>query len=398
MLNRICIISSITAFIIFSGCFRKGNEEAGGGITNQTTEITGTLEGGAGKMVMLEEMGAREFIPIDTTICDDHGNFRIRFVTANVAFYVLRYGESGYITLLLEPGETIDFTGNYGKTDTYSVRGSRGSELLTDLAREHKRTLNALGEITRKNREHVSSSGYSEMKPVLDHQFDSITDSFRDYSLDFIHQNKGSLAILVALYNLYGRGLPVFRPEVDLHVYRFVDSSLMLQYSGIEAVGLLHAQISQVEQSLENKPHIEKLRNGEIAPDFVSSRPDGRQMALSDLKGNYVVLNFWAGWSRLSREENQYLRKAQSLYNKQPFRILQVSLDDQRNVWLEAIREDGLDWDHVSDLKRWETIVADLYQVEKIPSSVLIDPQGRIIETDLFGDQLLEQLNTIFSN
>jgi hypothetical protein len=72
-------------------------------------------------------------------------------------------------------------------------------------------------------------------------------------------------------------------------------------------------------------------------------------------------------------------------------------LDDRREEWLRAIREDGLEWDHVSDLKRWETIVVDLYRVDKIPTSFLIDPSGRILETDLFGDRLLEKLEIIFS-
>ena len=140
-----------------------------------------------------------------------------------------------------------------------------------------------------------------------------------------------------------------------------------------------------------------EIQNGEIAPDFVSSRPDGSDLALSDLRGNYVLLSFWAGWSYMSRDENSVLKKAQELYGRFNFRILQVSFDDSRETWLHAIKEDGLDWEHVSELKRWETQVADLYHVEKIPSNVLVDPSGRVVETDLFGDRLLEELELIFS-
>ena len=66
-------------------------------------------------------------------------------------------------------------------------------------------------------------------------------------------------------------------------------------------------------------------------------------------------------------------------------------------VWIKAINEDDMEWDQVSDLRRWESIVADLYHVDEIPSSVLIDPEGRIVETDLPGDKLLERLEIIFS-
>ncbi len=397
MFTRILTLLSIAGLFFTAGCYRNNAADPDGGVSKEYIEITGSLKGGAGKSVVLEEMGAREFIPIDTAICDDSGTFSISFISDDVAFYVLRHDQTGYATLLLQPGETIDFSGIFGKTDPYQVSGSEGSELLQALSSKHKQALNALGEIARKNMELVTSPEYSRMKPVLDSRFDSITAGFYDYSLGFIHRNAGSLVILVALYNLYGQGLPVFQPASDLHVYRFVDSALISRYSGFEAVDLLHAQVMEAEQSLKEEPYVPGLQKGEIAPDFVSSRPDGRQMALSDLKGNYVLLNFWAGWSRLSREENSVLKQAYEKYHGHPFKILQVSLDDVREVWIKAINEDDLEWDQVSDLRRWESIVADLYHVDEIPSSVLIDPEGRIVETDLPGDKLLERLEIIFS-
>ena len=121
-------------------------------------------------------------------------------------------------------------------------------------------------------------------------------------------------------------------------------------------------------------------------------------MALSDLHGNYVLLHFWAAWSKPGREENRYLVQVWSKFSASPFRILQVSFDGNRQEWLAAIEEDGLEWDHVSDLMRWETIVADLYQVEKIPSNYLIGPEGRILGRDLFGEELIEQLEALFNN
>jgi hypothetical protein len=80
------------------------------------------------------------------------------------------------------------------------------------------------------------------------------------------------------------------------------------------------------------------------------------------------------------------------------FRILQVSVDDKLTAWTVAIEEDGLVWDHVSELKRWETPVVELYGVEKIPFNVLIDPSGKIVETDLYGEQLLSKLDQLLNN
>jgi len=381
-----------------SGCKRKtaaGNVGEGG---ESNTEIRGTIQNGAGESVLLEEMGAREYIPVDTVLCDDSGNFTISCLQKQTAFYVLRYGPSGYITLLMEPGESVEFTGQLDDKDSYTISGSPGSALLQTLSAEHKKALEAIGEIARKSREFVSAPGYTELKQKLDLQFDSITSAFQDYSLRFIHKNASSPAIMIALYNLYGQGIPVFHPSVDFPVYRFVDSVMMAEHSELEAVRMLHAQVAEAKSLMESDQKSSLLKEGEIAPDFVSSRPDGTALTLSSLRGNFVLLSFWAAWSNLSREENANLVRADERFRKTNFRILQVSVDDKLADWTRAIEEDGLVWDHVSDLKRWETPVVELYGVEKIPFMVLIDPSGKIVETDLYGEQLLSKLDQILNN
>lgn len=396
--NNIRSVSCLVMVLLFAGCDRKEAASDGDHGTGNTLTIAGTLEGGAGKPVVLEEMAARELIPLDTVICNDSGDFAITTGAHEVAFYVLRYGTSGYVTLLLEPGESVHFSGEYDRIESYEIKGSSGSVLLQTLAREHRKTLDELREVARTKMEISSSPGYVNLKQALDRQFDSITNAFRNYSLNFIHENAGSLSILVALYNLYGQGLPVFDPQTDFTVYEFVDSALMSSYSGFEAVKLLNAQVKEAGMSLKNQAKTRMLQEGGIAPDFVSSRPDGSLLALSEFRGNYVLISFWAGWSRLSREENATLEGIMERYESQPFRILQVSLDDNMEQWTNAISEDGLKWDQVSDLLRWEGPVSNLYQVEKIPSNVLINPEGRIIGIDLLGDRLLEKLEQIFND
>ena len=388
----------ILMLIATTGCKEKSAHNDSEKEPETTTEIKGTLLDGGGENVTLEEMGAREYIPVDTVQCDPSGAFNISFYQNHVAFYVLRYGSSGYITLLVEPGESIDFRGHPENKEIYTVAGSPGSTLLQQLAEEHKRALNALGIIAQKIRENVSSPKYPELKQQLDLQFDSITAAFHQYSLGFIHEHPDSPAILIALYNLYGQGFPVFDPQTDLPVYQFVDSVLMENHSDLEAVRLLHAQVQEAQLVRDDDQHSNLLKKGEIAPDFVSSRPDGTEMALSDLRGNFVLLSFWASWSNLCREENETLVKAKAQFGGKNFRILQVSLDDNRDDWIRAIKTDKLEWDHVGDLKRWDTPVVDLYGVERIPFIVLIDPAGKIIETDLYGEQLLNKLDQLLNN
>ena len=173
---------------------------------------------------------------------------------------------------------------------------------------------------------------------------------------------------------------------------------MMASYPELEAVQLLHAQVREAKLLMESELQGNHLKKGEIAPDFVSSRPDGSELALVSLRGSYVLLDFWASWSGLSREENATLLKAWERFGEKGLKILQVSVDDDRAAWTGAIAEDGLYWDHVSDLKRWETPVVDLYAVERIPFNILIDPAGRIMEIDLHGEQLLSKLEQILNN
>jgi len=397
-MSRFAWAGSIIILLLMSyGCRQAPG--SGNTVTGQEneTEIRGFLPDGAGESVMLEEMGAREYIPMDTVVCDNSGKFNFSFSQQHTSFYVLRYGSSGYITLLLEPGESVDFQGRLEDKEDYSVEGSPGSALLQTLAAKHKEALEALGEIARMNREWMLAPDYRERKQKLDMQFDSITSAFHDYSIGFIHENPSSPSILIALYNLYGQGIPVFNPGRDFPIYLFVDSVMMASHPDLEAVRLLHAQVSEARLALEGDVESSWLKKGEIAPDFVSSRPDGTELALTSLRGNYVLLAFWASWSNMCREENSILRKAFERYRDMNFRILQVSVDDSKAAWTGAIKEDGLNWDQVSDLRRWDSPVVDLYGVEKIPYHILIDPAGKIVAKDLYGDQLLHELDQIFN-
>lgn len=396
-MSKINVATLLCLGLILTACKPSGSGEKAGENLINPVHIEGILEGGAQKDVILEEMAAREYIPIDTAICDAEGRFLMSFKAQDPAFYVLRTGGRGYITLLIEPGEHIWLKGQYARSDQYEIKGSEGSESLRELAERHKFTLNELGEISALIRESSTLPDYPQIKGRLDIKFDSLTSSFKEYSRDYILRNRESLSILIALYNLYGQGLPVFDPLNDFQTYLLVDSLLQKHHPDFEAAKMLHTQVLEAGTRKEGKGKDPRPQVGEIAPDFVSSRPDGSVFALSDLRGNYVLLSFWAGWSSLSREENPYLKEVWSSKTDFPFRILQVSFDGEADVWTGAIKEDGLDWDHVSDLRRWESAVADLYGIEKIPSNYLIDPEGKILARDLFGAELLNKFNNLNS-
>lgn len=389
------LIVSILALLFLTSCRQEKKAGEVGDSDLPRVRLEGILENGKGASLYLEEMGAREYIPIDTMICDADGRFESSWPATRSAFYILRYENSAYCTLLAEPGEVISFKSNADNFGAYTIKNSPGSTLLSELDREHKKSIGVLADIARQNREALGSPGYAELKKDQDLQFDSVTSEFREYSLVFIHKNPSSPAILVALYNLYGPQLPVFDPGQDFEVYSFVDSLMSEHHPELEATQLLHAQVSKAKQDflLSRKPA--GIEDGQIAPDFVSSQPDGSAFALSELRGQYVLLSFWASWSHLSMEENATLKKAMKRYGNENFSIVQVSMDEQREAWTKQIEEDELDWIQLSDLKRWDSPLVELYGIERIPYNLIIGPSGKVLASDLYGNELLEKLELI---
>lgn len=141
-----------------------------------------------------------------------------------------------------------------------------------------------------------------------------------------------------------------------------------------------------------------KTKIGQIAPDFAQQTPKGDTVKLSDFRGKYLLLDFWASWCGPCRADNPNLVKTYDQYKDKGFEILGVSMDNpgQRDAWLKAIEADGLTWPQVSDLRGWKNKVAVLYGITMIPANFLLDPDGKIIARDLRGQAIMDKLDVIF--
>lgn len=136
---------------------------------------------------------------------------------------------------------------------------------------------------------------------------------------------------------------------------------------------------------------------GKQAPEIKLNDPNGKIFSSYSLKGKYVLIDFWASWCKPCRAENPNVVKAYQKYKDKNFTVLGVSLDEKLSDWKKAIKEDKLDWTHVSDLKYWNTGVIPLFQFEGIPFNVLVDPTGKVIAAGLRGELLDLALNTVLN-
>lgn len=170
----------------------------------------------------------------------------------------------------------------------------------------------------------------------------------------------------------------------------------------IEADNLLSGLSDDIESSATAKSIREYINSqkitsvGALAPDFALSDTAGKKLPLSNLKGKYVLLDFWAAWCGPCRQENPNVVKAFNNYKNNGFTVFGVSLDKEKKSWLKAIHDDKLQWQHVSDLKFWGSQAAVLYGITSIPRNFLLDPNGIIIGRDLRGEDLMDKLEEIF--
>ncbi|MEZ4946025.1 MAG: TlpA disulfide reductase family protein [Cyclobacteriaceae bacterium] len=140
------------------------------------------------------------------------------------------------------------------------------------------------------------------------------------------------------------------------------------------------------------------LAIGQPAPDISLPNPDGEVVSLSSLRGNYVLVDFWAKWCGPCRQENPNVVRMYHKYNDKGFEVFGVSLDRTKEDWLQGIQEDGLVWTHVSDLKYFNSAAAELYNINAIPFSVLVDPDGIIIGKNLRGKGLEKKLEEVLGD
>ncbi|MDP4184892.1 MAG: TlpA disulfide reductase family protein [Bacteroidota bacterium] len=169
----------------------------------------------------------------------------------------------------------------------------------------------------------------------------------------------------------------------------------------------LDEMIKGFDASLQNykyirilKERIKKLKAveiGKIAPDFTLNDKDGNPVKLSEqyAKSQYLLVDFWASWCGPCRAENPAVVAAFNKFNSRGFNIVGVSLDENRDMWIQAIEKDGLTWTHVSDLKGWKSSIAQLYAVTAIPSNFLVDKTGTIIAINLRGEELNQKLQEL---
>jgi peroxiredoxin len=207
-------------------------------------------------------------------------------------------------------------------------------------------------------------------------------------------------SIVTAIFNRGGDSIATY---IRAHPASVVSANLFVLLNGYPYEKLLalyavldsslhsNEMVVRIKRKLEGGPHTE-VKAGYTAPDIVLPDSSGKNISLSSLKGKYVLLDFWASWCGACRGENPNLVAAYQHLHQKGLEVYAVSLDTKKEAWLKAIARDKLSWIHVSDLKGWECRASGLYGVSGIPNNFLINPEGKIIATNVRGKNTTAQL------
>lgn len=341
-------------------------------------QVSGTIAGLDSGVVYLVKAEKGQAVTIDTTDLVD-GQFSFEGTIAVPELHYLRLNQRDYFAQFFLENEDIKVEAYKDSLRSTKVTGSPETDVFNEYLDEVKVMNDKIKEYQQQYSAAMASGNQDEVERIkIDAE--ATNDNMKVYAKNFVKENSSS----------------VVAPFITL-----TQLSQQLEYQELKGL------VELFPEELNESPYVQQLQEfveqkgrtaiGTQAPDFTMNDPEGNPVSLSSFQGKYLLIDFWASWCAPCRRENPNVVEAYNKFKDKDFDILGVSLDQKKDAWLKAIEEDKLAWTHVSDLKYWQNEVAQLYGVNSIPHSVLLDPQGKIIAKNLRGQELLDKLNELLN-
>jgi len=356
--------------LLFMSCGEEKGQEFDGKIT-----VSGELESVPDGQLIISEYNDDRISALDTLVIDSDGEFSYELTLESPNFYELDlFGEKTVRLALYD--EDVQVFYNF-QTEELEILGSQDSQLMLkidELTTQYQEEGNAL-----------NTEFYEAMADKDQEKIQSIQEQAMELELNHAERVKGAIAEMEGSFAALA-GLGMLNPRTDFNYMDSVIVDLGEKYPDMKL-------INSWKQELEE---LRALSIGQPAPEISLPNPEGETVSLSELRGKYVLVDFWAGWCKPCRDENPNVVRLYNKYKNEGFEVFGVSLDRTREMWVNAIEEDGLEWTQVSDLKYFNSEAAATYQINAIPATYMIDPEGNILAKDLRGKSLERKLEELF--
>ncbi len=350
-------------------------------------EIKGNLSNSKGEAIYLEKLSQQGVAAVDSATINEKGEFLMNHYSPSIGFYRLRISNANFAMLVLDSAQKVTITADARDLgNTFNADGSPDTKLFLEynkLAQGQKVRTDSLENIFRTAMVtlKLDSLRADSLSKVLQKPYEEMVSQYSEVLAKKIKENPNSFASIMAIQQL--------RPEEYLDVYKVLDKGLSEKYPDNKDIKSYHGMVQQASMMVERT---DAIKVGAEAPELILPMPNDKDLALSSLRGKVVLVDFWASWCGPCRKELPNVKRAYAKYKNKGFEILGVSLDKDRAAWLEAISSEGLTWPQVSDLKFWQSEACQIYAVQSIPYTVLIDKEGKIIATNLRGADLDKKL------
>lgn len=346
----------------------------GGWAMAQTFTIDGKIDGLKGGKAELQLREAGKMVPKYSTGIAEDGTFTLKGKVTEPDLYVLKIGDlRGGISIFLD-NSNIKVVAKSDDLPGAAVTGSQTHNDLAGFNKIAKAQSEKIRPLYMASSEAEKANKTAEVKKI-DAQLEKLEAEQMVEKMNYVQTIIKS---------------PVAPYVLNSLVYSIEDpAQLEKMINGFDPALADYKYVKTLKESLVK---LKLTAVGQVAPDFTQNDPDGKPVKLSDFKGQYLLVDFWASWCGPCRAENPNVVAAYNKYKGKKFTILGVSLDRDKAAWLKGIQDDKLTWTQVSDVKYWDNEVAKLYGVRSIPANFLLDKNGRIVGRNLRGDKLEEAL------
>ncbi|MEN8249065.1 MAG: TlpA disulfide reductase family protein [Bacteroidota bacterium] len=367
------IIALVLIAGLFTSCTNSNSQTQEEGVT-----LSGTVLNSPVGIITIEGLTRESSFPIDTIEVNDDNTFSHVF-TGEAGFYRVNFFNTQNGIMIIDQDDlVINFDGS-NAAGNIVPEGSSEIETIQEFSTTVNTEFAA--------REQELTDAYNAANQEGDVKK---ADKVRDDYMELVAEKQEFSAALIRKY------------DVTMATYQLVsfldtNSHLELKDSLAQLLNAKYPGRFYIEDLVSNLEKAKVTAVGSLAPEISLPNPDGEIVTLSSLRGQVVLIDFWAQWCKPCRRENPNVVAAYNNYKDKGFTVFGVSLDRTKENWLKAIEEDGLTWTHVSDLKYFNSVAAQEYGVQSIPFSILLDREGKIIAKNLRGPALEKALEDHFS-